>query len=970
MAKKQKVVTVLSTAAITGLITAAVGSTAFAKTNGVLVNSGSNDYKYDLSALQSAFDDNQMDSTKGVLYQDYSTKLSSGKVLGLYDDAQSGKVIDYSKVAAAFENAQLIGTAFDLNAYTAKSTDYVAPTAPIYDQAVGSDGKLTSNLEQAPVTNLAVSSAQAINLKQVVVTFNEAVDTTSATTIGNYSATGNSIAAATVNADGKSVTLTLATKLTNQTGKVTVTVTKNVKDASGKALGADYVAKDLSYTDLTLPTVDSVAVVGNKKINVTFSEPISSTTVNYKLDGVLYSGAVTVDPAQRTLTINTLNALSAGNHTIEFEANSFTDLNNLNNADVTKTFTVNSVTTTPVASIKSANQQKIVVQFDREITAAPTITYNGVAITPTKVDDKTYYVIGQFPPAGGQLVVAKGVTDYYGNATTADQTLAFVPTIDATKPVLSSITSTAEGKIVLGFNKDIASAAADGTYVVKDSNGNTVAYDTVAFDKDSLNNDIKSTIILSGTKFTSGTYKVSVSGLKDASGNAMDAVTDYALSIPDTTAPIYTGAAINQNKVSAVFNEKVDSATALNLSNYQYEVGGKYYALPAGSSITLNSDGQGVIVTLPDVWTMAGKTYSANGTSADNAITINGLLIGGIKDLAGNQMVGSVEHNNSGDTPSDVASIVATDKNTIKITFKNDGKSLPANVIGSDFTVGNYGVQSATVDSVNRVVTLKLANPLPTDLSGVPNVSATSDLKTALGTVVPVTGVPTSDGIAPELKSVSTDLKNEIVLTFSEKLSSFDATKVVLKNANGTVLAPPTIVGGSTNTNTITLKVDGSNLSTGNNAITFAMPSTYGIDDIANNQLAAVADEALTVNIDNSSNNAALIAAILPSGTTTKVNSDGTVTATLDATTKGKTVSDIIVDPNNTTTINSLLGKAKTISLEVNGSPATLSITTTDTAATLANKINNVLGNPTTLGVLTAGNGTTIVVDGVTYTIK
>lgn len=271
MAKNKKVVTVLSTAAITGLITAAVGSTAFAKTSGILVKNGSNDYKYDLSTLQKAFDDNQMDSTQGVLYQDYANKLASGKVIGLYDDTQAGKVIDYSKVQAAFEEAQLDGTNFILNAYTEKSADYVTPTDPIYDQSVGTDGKIVSELEK-DLTKITVNSVNTINATTVVATLADGADATVAADKTQYTVKvgDKPVTVSSVSYDATSQKATLTVDLSNLAGTITVNGIASSKDV-------DYVA----------PTISEVKAQAATVIDIKFSEKVDATeaenVANYKL---------------------------------------------------------------------------------------------------------------------------------------------------------------------------------------------------------------------------------------------------------------------------------------------------------------------------------------------------------------------------------------------------------------------------------------------------------------------------------------------------------------------------------------------------------------------------------------------------------------------------------------------------------------------------------------------------------------
>ncbi|WP_234123185.1 beta strand repeat-containing protein [Clostridium hydrogenum] len=238
MANNKKIVSVLSTAALAGLITTALGTTAFAKTTDVVVKSGTNDYSYNLQSLTGAFDDYQMDSTKGALYQNYLTNLKNGSIEALKDDVTG--YIDFSKVQAAFENAQLVGTAFDLNAYTSTSKDVITPSNPVSDVAVGSDGQVTVTPE-----GLSVKSVTATSATTLKVTFSKPVSGLQPINFVVKDANGNQEYVNTVTSettDPTSVDVVLYDALTDG---ATYTVTaQNITAADGTTL----TTKDTSVT--------------------------------------------------------------------------------------------------------------------------------------------------------------------------------------------------------------------------------------------------------------------------------------------------------------------------------------------------------------------------------------------------------------------------------------------------------------------------------------------------------------------------------------------------------------------------------------------------------------------------------------------------------------------------------------------------------------------------------------------------
>lgn len=788
MAKTKKVVATLSTAAIAGLITTALGSTAFAKTTAVLVNNGNDNYKYDLSSLNQSFADYTVDNTQGTLYKDYASKIASGKVAAVYDDKQNA-YIDFAKLSSDFADAVAAGNTFDLNAYTETSKNVVTEDiSTISDATVGTDGKMVYTHEQAPVTNLAVSSASAINSQQVVVTFNEAVDKTTAETLANYTATSstNALTApgvryAQLSDDAKSVTLTLVAPINNQTGKVTVKVSKALKDASGKStLGSDYTATDLTYSDTTLPSIDSVKAVGNTQLLVQFSEPVNATEaqsiLNYRLDGSLFTASsATLDIAKsgRVLTLTFPSALSAGNHSLKLVANTVQDINNLYNNEVSKDFTIDNVADAPVATVVSANQQTVKFKFNRAVTALPTVTYNGNTVgtvTNPSGDNTNFQFTGTFPPAGGQFVISAGVQDFYGNKTTSAQTLAFIPTVDTTKPAVTSLTSDDEGKMTVQFNKELSLASlSNSDFTVKDKDGNTVTVSATFSSTNGVTDYTKVILapIVSGSKFdvTENPYKVSIASLCDASGNVMDTVKDLTVTVPDKTPPAVTGIYSNvaANKISVNFNEKIDVNTAANLANYKLKISSfnTFYSLPTNAKVELNADGKGVTITLPSSWTLPNDSTN----TAYNISSVASLYVSGVSDLSGNVMTDAAVQAPTGENLATVDKVEATGTRTVKITLNGTGV-VPTTLYGGDFTLSNsIAVQSATING--RVITLTLMNDLPYDVSGVSvNMVAASSVQgttTALGSKFQL--VPTATGdlviadkIAPVINSASVAL--------------------------------------------------------------------------------------------------------------------------------------------------------------------------------------------------------------------
>ncbi|MGG0884345.1 hypothetical protein ABE215_02290 [Brevibacillus parabrevis] len=725
------------------------------------------------------------------------------------------------------------------------------------------NGTEVPKVDPVPTGDLKVDSVSAINLKQIKVNFNTTVDAEIAGEAGYYTVSNNTVTNVAVSADKKSVVLTLGTHLVNQTGKVTVTVSGDIKSASGALLGDPFIQKDVSFTDTVLPTVTKVAATGNKKVVVYFSEPVKglAATVpsNYLIDGQLFSAtSVTLDPtAGEFVTIELATPLTAGAHTLTVKAATVEDYATFKNSETTSNFSVDAVTTAPTASVVSATTTQVVFKFDREIKGTPAVTFGGVTGTVQQDNvDKTKFTVtfaaGTIPNAGGQITIAKGLEDLYGNKTTEDIKLSFQPAFDTVKPTLVGMTASSETKIVAEFSEEIQNPTNTGTFVVKDKDGKVVAGTTVAFAKTDANKDIVTKAAITGTfDPAKGPFKVSISGVKDLAGNPIDAIVDKEVSVPDKTAPQIVGdiyADATNYKLAVNFSEKVDLTSATNLANYKYEISGQgIYSLPTGSNVSLDASGKTVVITFPASWKVGADTKTIQNVAK--------LYVSGVKDLANNTMVdiGKTVNVNVGETIAAVSSVEATAKDTLKVTLANTG-SVPATLYAGDFIVKkgseNVVVKSATI--ADRVITLKLASDLPTNaaLVTVETVATPVGTATGFGTAFKFTSQNASDKIAPSLVPVDGKLVTtgaSVAIKFDEAIAtsgSVAAQAFTVKDSNGTLLKPTTDYTAAVNGETITLTFTTSGL---NDVVSVALSNNNVIEDAAHN---LAADFTATVSAD------------------------------------------------------------------------------------------------------------------------
>ncbi|WML46173.1 hypothetical protein [Neobacillus sp. PS3-40] len=236
----------------------------------------------------------------------------------------------------------------------------------------------------------AVVSVSAINAKEVKVTFNKAVDATTAQNPANYAVTLVGGAALgftpTLQADGKSVILTFGAgdSLTNTATNYVVSVSKNVLTVDGKQQSADY-QNVVSLSDAVRPSVASASMVDANTLKVLFSEPVNLSAATAAAATKIYSSTnADVTPVVGNFAVGTDAA--TGNTFVTIDVSGLTrgasfklDMygvadyaNNLltPNPYSTNFSTVNDTTAPTVASVTSLNLSQAKVVFSEPIKEA------------------------------------------------------------------------------------------------------------------------------------------------------------------------------------------------------------------------------------------------------------------------------------------------------------------------------------------------------------------------------------------------------------------------------------------------------------------------------------------------------------------------------------------------------------------------------------------------------------------------
>jgi hypothetical protein len=575
---------------------------------------------------------------------------------------------------AAFETMWIAVSAIEINGEgmtIGEKTGKIAPVAPV-------------------VVDLALVKVSATNLREVMVEFNNEIDVD---TLDKANFTIDTIEATSVNlsADGKTVVAWFT--LLNQTA-YTLEIAK-IADVNGSIL-TDLEAQ-FTATDFAAPVVEGVQVFGNKKLVVTFSEPVNPTTGqilgNYRINDLLFGGMIVVEG--RTASITLTNRLPEGVHALSVSTD-VTDFAGFKLVANNTQFAVGSDTTAPVlARVVSASQTTVVIEFNEPV-ENNFIVYPVASSLPTTGDVQYTLTFADPLPLSGTEITLTDVMDYYGNMATIK--FSVVPTLDLVRPEVVSVTATAQNTILVEFTKEVD---LNGTYVL-----NTVATEpvTIALNapvhfKDDYGVVVKTKVVLTdNADLELGDYTLEVSGVQDLTplkNTVIPSVT--RITVPDLTLPTVVKVAVTHPLATTdgvayiEFSEKVDATTALNKANYSYILNSvKHVSLGTTHTISLLADGKTVKITLP---------MTADGPVTSFTIVNVTDLVGNIVDATVKFATLEVPFATPNVSPIEVTAPVAVAVNKIEVTVPSNIN--PYTVTASDFTVTEFGETATLISVIN-----------------------------------------------------------------------------------------------------------------------------------------------------------------------------------------------------------------------------------------------------------------------------
>jgi len=646
--------------------------------------------------------------------------------------------------------------------------------------ALGGTGVVADSVRDSIKYNtpstFAVDSIEPISLNAFEVVFNQAVDKDSAENEINYKVDSVAVNAsgaangdlAVLQSDEKTVIVTLgaavAPGIASQYQKNTVEVVGNTVLNKAKTASAGSSLKQITMSDVTVPTVQSVVTTGNTRITVNFSEPVLLPTLalvqNWQLDGVALSsaGVLSVNTTQSTRTaanaaeygskvvINFSVPIAAGSHTLAVKAGQsavqLADAAGFIVAAQNKDFTVDAVTGSPsIVSVTSSNNT-IYAEFDRAMyddpTAPDTADSSVLAFANYNINDKgtganaaasnSLSAAPSFKSGSGNKIVTltadagiistginvitidKDIKDAWGNKLSAGQDnirMQFTYAADTTKPTISSVSCVSSTKIRVQFSESVNYAFAEttGNYKLKDANGGVIAISGASMAPTAGNNS--NTVELTPASALNGSnYTLEIKNIQDLAvyPNVMDTYSTTFNGI-DTVGPTLKEVVVSAGSTSkavAFFSEALDSASVI-VENFGYTDGaGVYNALPSGATVTLDGTGKIVTIALPAAY----KVQTAAGGTNDK-YEVNAIRVSNVKDKTGNFLQGvAMTVNVAAPTDAVRPTITATSFN-----LYNDGSNVRAEftlnqevntLVIDDFTVGTTagGFAAGTVADI------------------------------------------------------------------------------------------------------------------------------------------------------------------------------------------------------------------------------------------------------------------------------
>lgn len=693
-------------------------------------------------------------------------------------------------------------------------------------------------VEDQGETELSVNSISITNYKEVVVSFNDSLDTTLANDLENYV-----VAVGTSEKTIDSVEIDDSVAILNLADGHEITRQDNVSVTVKEEIGIDEdVVKTINNViDYTTPEFEDITITGPETLEISFSEPLDENVDPVVLiNNGAYSSTIR-EVKGNIVEIGLPSNLEEDSYDLTIK--DATDLSGLVMADTDASFTYTTVTEDVTAQVVSASQNEVVIEFDQKL--ASTVSFS---------NNDFYYAYTQFNPDNVELaedrktatltfdtyMIPEGdwnltinmdsVESEWGNTASSDITLPISVLIDTKAPSVSLDEVVSENEIKLAFDETVKESSAEDetNYTVKNSSNEDVTTGFTA-----LYNNTDDTVTLAfARKLPGGSYTVTVKDIVDNTPqeNKMNSQ-DVGFSITDKTAPEVEAAKIvaDENIIYVTFNEEM-SSSVLDTNNWRYD---NYKP----SKVEFFGSNEKVKLTFDD-----DITY----VDTDPSDTDNTLLVGQVSDTEDNK-IDDLQTPITVDSLDVISILSAKSLTSNKVEVTLEGKIVEG-IIADNFifTDGDGNTNSAAYVSYsytsegNTVVTAIMKSDVAFSADEVPaSVEVLGDnLKADTGVTVTTTSFTNAeDGIAPSfVEADSTATTTGAAIAFDEDLNADSTLSALIASELTITYEGETLVAGidyetTINSNLVEIELLGDNTFETEKEVTISASSIKYIQD-------------------------------------------------------------------------------------------------------------------------------------------
>lgn len=491
----------------------------------------------------------------------------------------------------------------------------------------------------------------------------------------------------------------------------------------------DEVKLNITY-DSTPPQVVTASAVTDHNVNVMFDEEVDSlsaqNTANYTISPELNVTGAVLQADGKTVKLTTDTQAKGTDYTVT--VNNVQDIS-LNTMTVSGTQGFTGIDTTPplVVSVNAVKDNIVTVGFNEQVDSVTAAVYSNYSISPSltvsgaalSADGRTVELTTSTQTTGtAYTLTVKNIKDSSGNAIAEESSAQFTG-VDTTPPKVNSAVSVNETTVDVVFDENVEKSVAEsvGNYAVSPS---LTVTDVV------LQADGRTVRLTTSLQAWQTVYTLTVSNVKDISGNIIVVDNTATFSGTDSTGPrVVSAASVTDRTVDVTFSEGVDAVTSQNTANYGITPG------LAVEGAVVQSDGKTVRLTTS--LQTYGHTYQ---------ITINGL-----RDLAGNPLSGNNTANFDGvdTTLPSVSSASAISYDMVDVVFGEEVDQVSAQKPENFAISPELTVKTAVLQEDG--VTVRLTTPAQT--GGAAYTVIVTSVKDKAGNVIGSDNTASFAGISP-----------------------------------------------------------------------------------------------------------------------------------------------------------------------------------------------------------------------------